>query len=32
MNTPFEIITDVFKKAAMNINKISEEYIKSKKK
>ncbi len=32
MNTPFEIIADVFKKAAMNIDKISEEYIKSKKK
>jgi len=29
MNTPIEIITDIFKKAAMNINKIAEEYIES---
>lgn len=27
MNTPVEVITDIFKKSAMNVNKIAEEYI-----
>lgn len=32
MNTPIEIITDIFKKAANNINQIASEYIQSTKK